>query len=241
MERRCRLLQNVSDSERWVPWSRPVILAPADHKTTPSGKLGSTSFSLKHNEFDSFMATPEPDPDDAVISQPVESAVQITALTRAFSRINSTATDTVSAEYNGKAMTHKQARGLTVLLDEFKFVVESEGGHQDVEILAEFNKLPISTTRPQLNPRAGYVRFYAGVMYKYTVEEYRPSLPFIMVEQTLVDMKRKVSANGTPVTKYGTGWINVAIPLPASINENKEKSRHCFFTLYVKEWDGKNG
>jgi len=55
--------KNSSDSERWVPWSRPVIPAPADHKTTPTGKLGSTSFKLKHNEFDSFWHDLQPHPD----------------------------------------------------------------------------------------------------------------------------------------------------------------------------------
>lgn len=46
--------KNVDDAERWIPWSRPVIEAPACHRTEPRGKLGSTSFSLKHKEFDSF-------------------------------------------------------------------------------------------------------------------------------------------------------------------------------------------
>lgn len=46
--------KNVDDVERWIPWSRPVIEAPACHRTEPRGKLGSTSFSLKHKEFDSF-------------------------------------------------------------------------------------------------------------------------------------------------------------------------------------------
>ena len=46
--------RNVDDAERWVPWSRPVIEAPHSKDTTPSGKLGSISFSLKHNHYDSF-------------------------------------------------------------------------------------------------------------------------------------------------------------------------------------------
>jgi 3'-phosphoadenosine 5'-phosphosulfate synthase len=46
--------KNVDDSERWTPWSRPLIEAPACSRTEPRGKLGSTSFSLKHKEFDSF-------------------------------------------------------------------------------------------------------------------------------------------------------------------------------------------
>jgi len=46
--------KNVDDTERWVPWSRPVIEAPACKDTTPRGKMGSNSFSLKHNHYDSF-------------------------------------------------------------------------------------------------------------------------------------------------------------------------------------------
>jgi len=46
--------KNVDDAERWVPWSRPIIEAPAHFDTVPSGKLGSTSFALKHKQYDSF-------------------------------------------------------------------------------------------------------------------------------------------------------------------------------------------
>jgi 3'-phosphoadenosine 5'-phosphosulfate synthase len=46
--------KNVDDAERWVPWSRPVVEAPSDKNTVPSGKLGSISFSLKHKHYDSF-------------------------------------------------------------------------------------------------------------------------------------------------------------------------------------------
>jgi len=46
--------RNVDAAERWVPWSRPVIEAPACKDTVPSGKLGSGSFALKHKHYDSF-------------------------------------------------------------------------------------------------------------------------------------------------------------------------------------------
>lgn len=46
--------KNVDASERWIPWSRPVVDAPACSHTEPSGKLGTTGFVLKHKEFDSF-------------------------------------------------------------------------------------------------------------------------------------------------------------------------------------------
>jgi 3'-phosphoadenosine 5'-phosphosulfate synthase len=46
--------KNVDDASRWVPWSRPVIEAPKDPRTSASGKLGSIDFSLKHNEYQSF-------------------------------------------------------------------------------------------------------------------------------------------------------------------------------------------
>ena len=94
-------------------------------------------------------------------------------------------------------------------------MVDAQGNHPDVAPIVKFSKLPISTSRPQLNPRPGNVRFYAPVMYKYEIDEHSAELPFIVVEQALIDMKRKVSSNGTPVSRYGTGWMNVAIPVDA--------------------------
>lgn len=46
--------RNVDDAERWIPWSRPVVEAPACTKTEAFNKLGSNSFYLKHKEYDSF-------------------------------------------------------------------------------------------------------------------------------------------------------------------------------------------
>jgi 3'-phosphoadenosine 5'-phosphosulfate synthase len=46
--------KNVDDAERWTPWSRPLIEAPASSNTEPRGQLGSLSFSLKQKHDDSF-------------------------------------------------------------------------------------------------------------------------------------------------------------------------------------------
>ena len=140
---------------------------------------------------------------------------EVQALTHAFNRINSAATSMATGTYNGKTMTIAQTEGLKALLDEFRFVVDSQGGHPEITPVVEFGKLPISTNRPQLNPRAGFVCFHGPLMYKYQFGEYSAELPLIVVGQALIDMKKKVSSNGTPVSRYGTGWINVGIPTAA--------------------------
>lgn len=145
------------------------------------------------------------------------STVQIEALTRALRKIDASAGGADRAVYNGKSMTVEQAAGLKAVLDEFRFTVDSDGNYPDITPVVEFSKLPISINRPQLNPRAGHERFYAGVMYKYTVDEHNTELPFIMIEQALIDMRMKMTSNGTPVARYGSGWINVAIPTKAYV------------------------
>lgn len=156
-------------------------------------------------------------PDDGGDSngETVSPGEELDALTRALDRISTAANATLTAEYNGRTMTVEHAAVLESLLDKFKFAVQPEGVHPNIEPVAQFSKLPMSTSRPQLNPRAGYARFYAGVTYKYTVEDHQAELPFIMVEQALIDMKTKVNSNGTPVSRYGTGWVNVGVPIDA--------------------------
>ncbi len=46
--------KNVDDAERWIPWSRPQIEAPAAPHTEPRGQLGTVSFSLALQHGDSF-------------------------------------------------------------------------------------------------------------------------------------------------------------------------------------------
>ena len=46
--------KNIDDTERFIPWSRPIIEPPADLKTKAEGKIGTSSFKLKHKEYDSF-------------------------------------------------------------------------------------------------------------------------------------------------------------------------------------------
>lgn len=46
--------KNVDDTERWVPWSRPVIEAPTCRTTISEGKLGTNNFKLEHTQYDSF-------------------------------------------------------------------------------------------------------------------------------------------------------------------------------------------
>eukprot|EP00978_Attheya_sp_CCMP212_P036612 scaffold167526_cov46-Attheya_sp.AAC.1 len=46
--------KNVDDTERWTPWSRPMVEAPSDRHTQFKGQYGSNSFELKHTQYDSF-------------------------------------------------------------------------------------------------------------------------------------------------------------------------------------------
>lgn len=39
-----------------------------------------------------------------------------------------------------------------------------------------------------------------------------------MVEQALIDMILKLTSNSTPVSRYGTGWINMGIPIKAFLS-----------------------
>lgn len=84
-------------------------------------------------------------------------------MTRAFNRIHAAAATSDSVEYNGKTMSAEHAAALKALLDDFAFIVQADGDHPNIVPTTEFSKLPFSTTRPQLNPRAGHARFYAGV------------------------------------------------------------------------------
>lgn len=73
--------KNLDASERWIPWSRPVVEAPADPRTEPSGKLGTTEFALKHKEFDSFWhdIPLRPTVESAIINFVVEIPMYMTA------------------------------------------------------------------------------------------------------------------------------------------------------------------
>lgn len=44
---------HIDETERWTPWSQPVIPAPASNKTTSSGRFGSKVFRLISDEVDS--------------------------------------------------------------------------------------------------------------------------------------------------------------------------------------------
>ncbi len=46
--------KNVDETDRWIPWSRPLIDAPHSSNTIPRGQLGTVSFELKQKHDDSF-------------------------------------------------------------------------------------------------------------------------------------------------------------------------------------------
>mmetsp|Transcript_18511 Transcript_18511/g.26054 ORF Transcript_18511/g.26054 Transcript_18511/m.26054 type:complete len:1092 (+) Transcript_18511:37-3312(+) len=74
--------KNIEDSQRWIPWSRPIITPPADSRTTYTGNLGTTAFQLKHKEYISFWhdipLRPSGEPDN-IITLVVEIPMRMTA------------------------------------------------------------------------------------------------------------------------------------------------------------------
>jgi 3'-phosphoadenosine 5'-phosphosulfate synthase len=46
--------RNIDDTERWIPWSRPIVEAPVARDTEARGVLGRATFYLKHRQYDSF-------------------------------------------------------------------------------------------------------------------------------------------------------------------------------------------
>jgi 3'-phosphoadenosine 5'-phosphosulfate synthase len=46
--------RNIDDTERWTPWSKPVVAAPADSRTRQKGKFGSKTFQLTSADYESF-------------------------------------------------------------------------------------------------------------------------------------------------------------------------------------------
>ena len=54
--------RNIDESERWTPWSKPVVAPPADRGTQQVGKFGSKSFHLSHSQYDSMWHDVHPHP-----------------------------------------------------------------------------------------------------------------------------------------------------------------------------------
>lgn len=46
--------KHASEAERWTPWSRPIVEAPAASRTTSEGRFGSITFRLKAMDYDSY-------------------------------------------------------------------------------------------------------------------------------------------------------------------------------------------
>jgi 3'-phosphoadenosine 5'-phosphosulfate synthase len=71
-----------SEEDRWIPWSRPRIVAPVDAKTTSEGAFGSNSFRLKSTSYESFWHDVSLRPssgDEAVINLITEIPMYMTA------------------------------------------------------------------------------------------------------------------------------------------------------------------
>lgn len=46
--------RNIDDTERWTPWSKPSVAAPADRDTLQKGRFGSKSFQLTSAKYESY-------------------------------------------------------------------------------------------------------------------------------------------------------------------------------------------
>jgi len=46
--------RNIDDSERWTPWSKPQVEAPADSSTVQVGRFGTKTFQLTGKQYDSW-------------------------------------------------------------------------------------------------------------------------------------------------------------------------------------------
>lgn len=44
---------NIEDTERWKPWSRPIVAAPVDTRTKQKGQFGTKTFQLSSSDYDS--------------------------------------------------------------------------------------------------------------------------------------------------------------------------------------------
>jgi 3'-phosphoadenosine 5'-phosphosulfate synthase len=54
--------RNIDATERWTPWSKPVVSAPVDRATKQLGVFGSKSFQLSHTQYDSLWHDVHPHP-----------------------------------------------------------------------------------------------------------------------------------------------------------------------------------
>jgi 3'-phosphoadenosine 5'-phosphosulfate synthase len=75
--------RNIDDTERWIPWSRPWVPAPADSHTRQEGRFGSTTFRLFSTAYESLWHDPPLRPnghsDEYVITMVTEIPMYYTA------------------------------------------------------------------------------------------------------------------------------------------------------------------
>jgi 3'-phosphoadenosine 5'-phosphosulfate synthase len=75
--------RHVNEAERWIPWSRPRLNAPADARTVTEGNFGSTTFRLRHLDYDSVWhdvpIRPTGSSDETVINFVTEIPLHVTA------------------------------------------------------------------------------------------------------------------------------------------------------------------
>jgi 3'-phosphoadenosine 5'-phosphosulfate synthase len=75
--------KHADETERWIPWSRPIVEAPAAGRTVTEGRFGTTAFQLKHKDYDSMWhdipVKPSEQKDEMVINFVTEIPLMVTA------------------------------------------------------------------------------------------------------------------------------------------------------------------
>ena len=75
--------KNAADEGRWIPWSKPWVTPLTDSRTTMYGKFGSSTFELRHKDYDSFWhdipMRPSDDTDKTIINLVTEIPMFMTA------------------------------------------------------------------------------------------------------------------------------------------------------------------
>lgn len=167
------------------------------------------------NDAPTEVAAQDPPNENDDEAELVDDDLEMTRIAAALARLNTNAGGADTATYNGHVVTTAQAEVLKALLDLFEYSCTYDGTYTPPDVGLTFSRLPISVNNPALNPRPGYTRFYAAPSYDYKVGSHSAPMPFVMVEKVIVDLRRKTTSEGRPVSRYGTGWVNVAIPIAA--------------------------
>jgi hypothetical protein len=78
---------------------------------------------------------------------------------------------------------------LSVVLDKFRAVVRRNGEMPEIACHLDFRRIPVSTTLPDMHSGSGHL-WYTPVQFRYNIDASVATLPFIMFENGLIDVRR---------------------------------------------------